>query len=72
MRHFGQHRTRRSLRPRFVVISALLAAVAFGGAAGTAAAHGGAAAHKGYKAAHKRHEANVGFVRFYDGTLAVM
>ena len=55
-----------------MVISALLAAVAFGGAAGTAAAHGGAAAHKGYKAAHKRHEANVGFVRFYDGTLAVM
>ena len=71
MRHFGQHRTRRSMRPRFVVVSAFVAAVAVSMTAGTAAAHGGAAAHKGYKAAHKRYEANVGFVRFYDGTLAV-
>ena len=71
MRHFGQHWTRRSMRPRFVVVSALVAAVAVAMTAGTAAAHGGAAAHKGYKAAHKRHEANVGFVRFYSGTLAV-
>ena len=71
MTHFGQDRTRRSMRPRFVVISALVTAVAVSMTAGTAAAHGGAAAHKGYKAAHKRYEANVGFVRFYDGTLAV-
>lgn len=77
MKHLGHHRTSRSIRPGFLAISALVAAVAVGMTAGTAAAHGGAAAHKGHKghrghkAAHKRYEASVGFVRLHDGTLAV-
>jgi Ca2+-binding RTX toxin-like protein len=60
------------MRPGFLAVSALVAAVAVGGSAGTAAAHGGAATHKSHKTAHKRYKASGGFVRFSDGALAVM
>ena len=72
MKHLGHHRTSRSVRPGFLAVSALVAAVAVGGTAGTAAGHDAAVAHKGHKAAHTRHEASRGFVQLHDGELAVM
>ena len=72
MKHLGHHRTSRGVRPKFLAVSAVVAAVAVGGTAGTAAGHGAAVAHKGHKSAHKRYEASAGFVQLRDGELEVM